>query len=166
MYVSTTAVGMPNRPPSCSKLPIDSACHGLAHIPWRGAFVGSLPYPVPICCWDGLQCCHHHKPEQEDLCLLCLAAKFHHRLATQKQRKRNSQSVGSILVCTSAIIALLGEQKCKGHKSPKVNKPTHTGAQHPSVWHTLACGGEMCRNTSITQDCQFTWTAQMQNAFP
>lgn len=108
------------------------------HSPWRGAFVGSQPYPVPICCWDGLQCCHHHKPEQEDLCLLCLAAKFHHWLATQKQRKINSQSVGSIPVCTSAIIALLGEQKCKGHKSPKVNnRPTHTHNIHlcDTPWH-------------------------------
>lgn len=58
--------------PSCSKLPIDSVCHGLALGPQRVAFVCSQPCPVSICYWDGLQCCHH--PNQNKwtfVCCLC-----------------------------------------------------------------------------------------------
>lgn len=149
---------MPNRPPSCSKLPIDSACHGLAHIPWRGAFVGSLPYPVPICCWDGLQCCHHHKPEQEDLCLLCLAAKFHHRLATQKQRLDPGLYMRYYSITGGT--EMQGTQVSEGKQTDPHTRTTSICVTYLGMW------GEMCRNTSITQDCQFTWTAQMQNAFP
>ncbi len=53
---------------SCFKLPIDLVSHGLAHGPWREAFVCSQPCTLPICCWDGLQCCHHPHQQQEDLC--------------------------------------------------------------------------------------------------
>ncbi len=56
---------------SCFKLPIDLVSHGLAHGPWREAFVCSQPCTLPICCWDGLQCCHHPHQQQEDLCFLC-----------------------------------------------------------------------------------------------
>lgn len=55
--------------PSCSKLPIDSVCHGLAQGPQRVAFVCSQPCPVSICCWDGLQCCHH--PNQNKWTFVC-----------------------------------------------------------------------------------------------
>lgn len=55
--------------PSCSKLPIDSVCHGLAQGPRRVAFVCSQPCPVSICCWDGLQCCHH--PNQNKWTFVC-----------------------------------------------------------------------------------------------
>jgi len=43
---------------SCFKLPIDLVSHGLAHGPWREAFVCSQPCALPICCWDRLQYCH------------------------------------------------------------------------------------------------------------
>lgn len=56
---------------SCFKLPIDLVSHGLAHGPWREAFVCSQPCTLPICCWDGLQCCHQPHQQQEDLCFLC-----------------------------------------------------------------------------------------------
>lgn len=56
---------------SCFKLPIDLVSHGLAHGPWREAFVCSQPCTLPICCWDGLQSCHHPHQQQEDLCFLC-----------------------------------------------------------------------------------------------
>lgn len=55
--------------PSCSKLPIDSVCHGLAQHPQRVAFVCSQPCPESICCWDGLQCCHH--PNQNKWTFVC-----------------------------------------------------------------------------------------------
>lgn len=54
---------------ACSKLPIDSVCHGLAQGPRRVAFVCSQPCPVSICCWDGLQCCHH--PNQNKWTFVC-----------------------------------------------------------------------------------------------
>lgn len=55
---------------SCFKLPIDLVSHELAHGPWREAFVCSQPCTLPICCWDGLQCCHHPHQQQENLCFL------------------------------------------------------------------------------------------------
>lgn len=60
---------------SCFKLPIDLVSHGLAHGPWREAFVCSQPCTLPICCWDGLQCCHQPHQQQEDLCFFVFSKK-------------------------------------------------------------------------------------------
>lgn len=53
---------------SCSQLLIDLVSCGLAHVPWRGAFVRSQACPVPIWCCYRLLWCHHPYHKQEHLC--------------------------------------------------------------------------------------------------
>lgn len=73
---------------SCSKLPIDSACHRLAQGPQRVAFVCSQPCPVSICYWDGLQCCHH--PNQNKWTFVCCLLLNLGEYTPQKKQGENS----------------------------------------------------------------------------
>lgn len=73
---------------SCSKLPIDSACHRLAQGPQRVAFVCSQPCPVSICYWDGLQCCHH--PNQNKWTFVCCLSLNLGEYTPQKKQGENS----------------------------------------------------------------------------
>lgn len=78
---------------SCSKLPIDSACHRLAQGPQRVAFVCSQPCPVSICYWDGLQCCHH--PNQNKWTFVCCLSLNLGEYTPQKKTGRKQQQGGS-----------------------------------------------------------------------
>lgn len=76
--------------PSCSKLPIDSVCHGLARGPRRVAFVCSQPCPVSICYWDGLQCCHH--PNQNKWTFVCCLLLNLSEYVPQKQGENGKEA--------------------------------------------------------------------------
>lgn len=73
---------------SCSKLPVDSACHRLAQGPQRVAFVCSQPCPVSICYWDGLQCCHH--PNQNKWTFVCCLSLNLGEYTPQKSREKTA----------------------------------------------------------------------------
>lgn len=75
---------------SHSKLPIDSVCHGLAQGPQRVAFVCSQPCPVSICCWDGLQCCHH--PNQNKWTFVCCLLLNLSEYVPQKQEENSNEA--------------------------------------------------------------------------